>query len=96
MKDQIEFDSQKPAGAGAGDENKQQIAHEFQKYDLPAAMRRLFQFIEVESNIGMDKIESSTYKMLKARLNELVNEKCLNDSSILQTPNRKSTSGKKR
>lgn len=50
-------------------------SNEFQSLSLPQALKRLFQFIEVESNIDLDTLDGNgTYKKLKVRLNQLVNE----------------------
>jgi len=41
---------------------------------LKQSIKSLFQFVEIESNISLDKLETNKYKSLKSRINELLLE----------------------
>lgn len=47
--------------------------HNFDKMGLKQSINRLFQFIEIESNISLDKLDG-TYQNLKSRIQTLVSE----------------------
>lgn len=64
--------------------------------DLTQAVKRLFQFVEVESNIGLEQLEGNTYKVLKSHIGELLRSQSPRQDADDSPSNRKRFSGKKR